>query len=178
MRQHWDSGKDPLEFLYPHEITAAEIWTSMRLDPSQPKNWAGIPKDKRAFGTRFCEHFGFELTSGMKHGLMTNPAWNAYVRSLMLQTRDAVMKKLEGTAFRAAENYLWAQEKARETGDYKETRVAAADHLDRVGATQKPELTKQAVVVILQSRNFTERSLTKELPTVEAAEIVVEEAAD
>lgn len=171
---HWDEGKDPLEFLNPGEVTAAELWVSMRMDPGSPKNWASGYPDKRAFATKFREHFGFELSSAMRQGLMLNPAWRAYTKSLMSQTRDAILKRLEATGFEALQDYLKSREMAKEAGDYKELRVGAADHLDRIGATQKPEITKQSVVVVLQSRNFNERSLTKELPAVEAAEIVVE----
>lgn len=162
-------GDDPLAILYPHEVTAAELYV---LEGGPIK---GASSQKRpAFATRFREHFGFELSSNLWSGLRKNPAWTAYVRQMQEQTRAVVMRKLEQQALPALKDYLWSREQAREAGDYKETRIAAADHLDRIGATEKPTDGPTQVVVLLKGRNFEVGALERTLAPVEH-EIVVSE---
>lgn len=161
------AGMDPLDILHPHEIRAAELFAFAWLeDPdsrSKPQRMQGP-----GWPAAFLREFGVELTQSRRRGMELNPAWQAYVRQLKQQTRETVLAKLKATAHRAFDNFIHAQEAARTADDYKELRLAASDHLDRIGATEKPEQVAQNVVVVLKGRTFTEDTLGRELPAIEA----------
>lgn len=164
-------GKDnPLSILNPNEAAAAELFALCRADPRTAKTMPAGPERKwgvlrsGAFGTAFRETFGFDINSHVRKCLELNMAWRAYVEQLRTQTRAAVMDKLKQDALAAYHDYTWSRTEARAQGDYKETRVASADHLDRIGATEKADQVTQNVVVVLRGRNFTEDTLNRELP--------------
>ena len=175
----FDPEKDnPLALLYPHEALTAELFVLTQMDP---RTASITPNTKAKWGTlrsgtfmaAFREKFGFDLNASHRKNLEMNPAWRHYVAKLQTQTREAVMEKLRSDALAAYHDYTWSREAARKAGDYKETRVAAADHLDRIGATEKPTEGGQQILVVLRGRNFNEDSLNKQLPE-SSAEIVVE----
>lgn len=174
----FDPEKDnPLQVLYPHEAVTAELFV---LAQREPRTAATMPPNPGKWGTlrsgvftqRFREMFGFDLTPSDRKGLESNLAWRAYVTKLQAQTREAVMEKMRQDALAAYQDYTWSRTAAREAGDYKETRIAAGDHLDRIGATEKPTEGGQSVLVVLRGRNFDEHSLDKQLPET-TSEIVV-----
>lgn len=177
---------NPLAFLYPHEIKMAELWAVCERDPALGPTLPN-PKLKRTWDTLqsglFAQHylatFGHQITSAHRKELHHNPAWVAFARSLLESSREAILRRLEADGLDAFHDYVWARKEARLQGDYKETRVGAADHLDRIGATQKPQESVPNLVVVLQGRNFTADTLDKELPAL-SNEIVVEaeEASD
>ena len=180
-KRGFDPATDnPLAHLHPHEVTAALLFVAASGDP---RTAITMPSGKHGtwsvlqsgtFHTRFRETFGFELQPYQRKSLEQNAAWRTYVQQLRDQTRDSVMQLLEQQSLDAFQDYTWSRKAAREAGDYKETRVAAGDHLDRIGATKKPDTQAQQVVVVLRGRNFDEGSLDKELPAIEA-EVVVPE---
>jgi len=166
----WD-GKDPLEVLTPHEVAAAELYARLYTDPTIPRDRQG----RITWGGAFRETFGCDLASKTWNSLRRNKAWQLYVTQLRTQTRDTVLKKLEGGAMAALQDYIWSRQTAKAKGDYKEVRLGAQDYLDRLGATMKPTVVEERnVVVILRGANFDQHTLAKPLPMLEA-EIVQEE---
>lgn len=158
---------DPLSFLTEWEKDAAVFYVSQWNNP-----------DAR-WGTHLrTSHFHDPLIArGISkryiHRLFMNPAWVAYTNYLKTQTREAVMGKLKSQAFEVVDDYEWSRQEARRNNDYKETRIAASDHLDRIGATERPQpMQAQQVTVVLKSRNFTEEEPLRQLPAVEAEEVV------
>ena len=94
-----------------------------------------------------------------------------YVQKLASMGRAVVRERLMQTAPDAVEDIIWAREKAREMEDYKETRLAAGQHLDMIGATEKAGAgTVNMVTVVLRGRNFDSDTLEKALPIVEVTE--------
>jgi hypothetical protein len=74
------------------------------------------------------------------------------------------------------EDYLWSRTAAREQGDYKEVRMAAVDHLDRLNITLKKDAPQVAVqTIVLRGKNFGIDTLDDPTPAIETAEIVQEE---
>lgn len=182
LRDGFDPAKDnPLAVLHPHEATVAELFVLAAGDPmtarTMPPGKDSTYKAMRsgAFLTRFREAFGYEMSSKMRSNLEKNPAWRCYAAQLRTQTRDAVMAKLKMDALSAYQDFKWSREKARLVGDYKETRLAAGDHLDRIGATEKPEAVAHNVVVVLKGRNFDEATLMRELPSTTVEVVTVTE---
>lgn len=167
---------DPLHFLHPHEAKAAELFALMDGQPETVSTLPGTPRKwttmlSGAFCTRWRETFGYEITPRIRKGLELNPAWRHYVYLLKTKPRDAVMKLLEEQGMAAARDFIEARVMAKAAADYKELRLAASDHLDRLGATQKPTAVQQNVVVVLKGRNYTAENLGLDN---EDAEIVVE----
>ena len=181
MKAAYDQTKhNPLQFLHPCEILAAEIFVGVEKDPEtratfpkgKERKWSGLQSG--AFGTRWKTRMGFDLTFQNRKALEANPAWRHYVLQLKEAQKEVVMQRLKADVLDAYEDYTWSRKAARAAGDYKETRLAGADHLDRVGATEKPRETQPMVTVYLQSKTFAGGNLMKELPEVTAEEIVVE----
>lgn len=175
------SGRDdPLTILHPTEALTAELFVLCQSDPRQMKTmrkpirkWAGLHANH--FVDSFREKFGFDLQASDRKGLEQNIAWRDYVEKLQTQTREAVMAKMRTDALQVYDDYTWSRTEARTQGDYKETRLAAADHLDRIGATEKPEVGAQNVIVVLRGRNFDEQTLMRELPVTEVEVVTVKE---
>lgn len=173
VHKEWTPETDPLDVLHPNEIRAAELYAALWLDPAIEKR-KGPAMNQLPWGTAFRETFGIELDSKIKKLLHSNPAWTAYVKMLKTQTRAVVMRKMEQDALGAYEDHKWARKRAKEKDDYKEARLAADAHLDRVvGAAMRPAAVQQAVVVVIKSPNF-DGNLGRLLPAVEA-EIVQED---
>lgn len=108
-------------------------------------------------------------------GVLRNPAARRYVRHTRETMRDAAMKRLKDVTPEVVDDYFWARQAARQASDYKETRLAAADHLDRIGVSEKPPTTTvQVAAITLRSRNFDEADLLKESPLLEG-EVVAEQ---
>lgn len=178
--QEFKAGDNPLAILHPEEQKCAEIVALVELDPSTAptmmiggtRKWAALHSG--AFASRFQELFGYELTSVRKSQLVQNPAWKAYVEELRKGSRDVVMERLRRESLDVAEDYIWSRKQARKQGDYKEARLAAADHLDRIGLTEKPQPTQQQTIIVLKGRTFDAESLMRELPAPSTEEIVVE----
>lgn len=181
-QKQWD-GDNPFSVLHPHEVKAAELYALVDRDPATAATLRPGPKRKwstmlsTAFEGRFRETFGIELTPRMRRGLEKNPAWAKYVRELQEQSREAVMQLLRSGALEAHADFVDSRKMARKAGDYKELRMAAADHLDRIGATEKPTNQAQMIVVTLKGRNFDEATLMKELPET-TVEVVTVAAGD
>lgn len=179
-RTDWD-GSNPLSVLHPHEARAAEMYVLCDRDPAtvptlpsgRKRKWGVLLSG--AFGTRFQEKFGIECTSRIRKGLEGNPAWRAYVTMLTDQTRDAILKRLEQDGLEAYEDYIGARGMAKQAGDYKALGLQAADHLDRIGATQKPSVEQHQIVVVLKGRNYDENTLMQELPATTVEVVTVPE---
>ena len=177
-----ESRHNPLQFLLPGEVKAAEIFAMVSRDPTAGQTYPPGPVRKwsalrsGSFNTRFHEATGFSLSYKHRKSLEENAAWRHYVRMLLEESKDVVMQKLKNDALEAYDTYKWSREAARLEGDYKEARLAAADHLDRIGATEKPQPQQQVQVIVLRGRTFEEGNLMKELPetTADEAEIVIE----
>jgi hypothetical protein len=182
VRSNFDPAKDnPLQFLHPNEVTCAELFVLASGDPmlvrtmppGPPRKWGVLRSG--TYGTRFKELFGYDLQPWQKKSLETNPAWRAYVTFLQTQTRDAVLQLLKNDAIAAYQDFKWSREEAKKKGDYKETRLAASDHLDRLGATEKPMNQVLNAVIVLKGRNFDEQNLMRELPAMEVEVVSVTE---
>lgn len=170
VKKIWDGTQNPLDLLTPSEVRAAEIWASLAFDPQSGK--------KGTFHARFRETFGFDLPGKTKQSMLKNPAWKAYVRQLLEETRATVMTKLETSAMKAFEDYIWSREEARKAADYKEVRLGAADHLDRIGATRRvagPAAGNSVTIVLKGAPEVTHATIMRQLPAVEA-EIEEEDA--
>ena len=166
-----DGESDPLHFLFPWEQQAAELYVSLALDPTGMNSFGGNRARRNVYQEQFEAEFGIPLTMSRRTQLHGNPAWRAYVQQLKDDARGQALKKLKNKASRAVETYLWAQDTARGSGDYKEARVAAGDHLDRIGATEKPSVQPvQAIQIVVKSRNVDLANPFKELPAVEVVE--------
>lgn len=101
-----------------------------------------------------------------------------YRKRLKDRVRNVALRRLAHKIPEVVEDYNWARDAAREQGDYKETRMAAVDHLDRLGVTLKKEAAPQQVqVLVLRGRNFDVASLEAPTPTIEAVELVREDDA-
>lgn len=169
-------GDDPLKYLLPWEQKAAELYVRLGAIP-ELTNKQGLPYSDE-FHTQFWAEMPMLPKRTYLTGLRLNPAWLAYVKYLRDHAREAVLGTLHNTATRAVDNYLWAQEAARKAEDYKETRMASADHLDRIGATEKPPTTTVQVANIqLHSRNFTAADLLAPSPELEG-EVINERPSD
>lgn len=161
---------DPLHFLRPWEQRTAELYVEMSVGPADETRRSGRISLEE-FGEVFRQEFGAEYNIAIRAGLHSNPAWKAYVQQLRDDARGVALKKLKNRASKAVDTYLWAQDRARESDDYKEARVAAGDHLDRIGATEKPNVQPvQAIQIVVKSRNVDLANPFKELPAVEVVE--------
>lgn len=159
---------DPLAFLEPWEQRAAEIYVTLGLDPLTRAAKDGVVVD--VFKNALKEELGI-VAAGTRSRLHSNAAWKAYVRSLREDTRKGVLDKLHRDAYAAYGTYKWARETAVKENDYKEARLAAADHLDRIGATEKPpEVVQQVATIIVRSRNVDVAEPLRALPEVEVEE--------
>lgn len=182
-RANYDQAKNnPLQFLHPWEIQAAELFVMCEKDPltlpTMPPQHVGRPKKwgvlmSGTFGTRFCEAAGFNLHTKHRKNLEGNPAWRHYVQQLKEETKNVVLQKLKTDALEAYDTYKWSREAAKGAGDYKEARLAAGDHLDRIGATEKPREQSQNVVVILRGRNYDETTILNEPEEAEVLSVEV-----
>lgn len=157
VRSGYDPSKhNPLQFLHPCEKLAAEIFVGVHNDPQtrptypkgKERKWSGLLSG--AFGTRWKDACGYDLLPKNRKSLQDNPAWQHYVRMLMEEQVAVVKQKLREDALDAYDTFRWSREKAKAEGDYKEARLAASDHLDRIGATEKPREIAQNVVVVLK----------------------------
>ena len=167
--RQFTEGDDPLTFLQPWERIAAEVYVRLGAVPELTHRSGDVYAD--AFHTQLFVDVPTLPKRPYLKRLQANPAWRAYVGSLQHHARDHAMSTLQATAQLAVSNYLWAQESARSAGDYKETRMAAGDHLDRVGATEKPpDHVLQVANIVLRSRNFSEDALLAPGPQLEGDE--------
>ena len=179
VQKSYVAGDDPLKYLLPWEQKAAEVYVRVGTHPEMT-NMQGNP-----YADDFHAQLFLELPTLPRRGdkyylarLRMNAAWMAYVKYLREHARDAVLNTLHDKAGRAVDNYLWAQEAARKAEDYKETRVASADHLDRIGATEKPPTqVVQVANIVLRGRNYSTANLLAEGPQLEG-EAVTEEKHD
>lgn len=175
VKNDW-SRENPLSVLHPHEVKCAELYVVALSDPHTTRTmplgdfskWAVLKSG--GFSTRFSECFGYELTTKISDGLKNNPAWRALVQSYLTQSRDAVLAKLKAEGLAAAEDFIWSRRRAKEKDDYKATREAAGDHLDRIGATEKPQQVAAQTVVILQGRNYTDKNLSEPMEAIVVTE--------
>ena len=87
----------------------------------------------------------------------------------MEEGKAVVVEALRQDAWDAYQTFKWSREKAVETGDYKEARLAASDHLDRIGATEKPREIVPNLTIVLQGKNADAANLLAPM-----TEIVVE----
>ena len=97
--------------------------------------------------------------------ILRQPACKRYARHTKEHLRDLAMKRLKDAVPEAVDDLFWAREAAKNALDYREVRVGAEGHLDRVGATEKPPTTVAQVAVIqLHGRNYTPDDLMKAGP--------------
>lgn len=157
-------GDDPLQFLLGWEQEAAHLWMRMSRSPELRNARGGV--NHFQFATALNDATSSKRTVRTVRRMFLNPAWQAYLGYLKAHTRDAVLDELKRDAFGVVDDYQWARKRSRAVDDYKETRVAAADHLDRIGATEKPQPTAQIAVVTLRGRNFTAEDLDKPSPEI------------
>ena len=107
--------------------------------------------------------------------LLASSRARQYKQYLRKRMRLLALRSMTKRLPEVVEDYHWSRETAREQGDYKEVRMAAIDHLDRLGVTLKREVPAQAVqVVVLKGRNFDLSDIDKPTPLIETAEIVQE----
>lgn len=178
----FDAASDnPLAFLHPHEARAAELFVLAEGDPitastmpSGPaRTWSVLRSG--TYLTRWQGLFGFEMTRRHRAALEGNPAWRAYVNQLRTKTAEAVLARLEADGLEAYTHYTEARKMALKAEDYRELGKQAGDHLDRIGATKKPQPPVQQAVVIIRGRNFDETTLDKQLPEPEIEVVQAEE---
>ena len=109
-----------------------------------------------------------KLTERKMMTILRNPACKRYARHIKDNMREAAMKRLKDVVPEVVDDYFWARESARKAEDYKETRLAATDHLDRVGISEKPPTqVAQVAVIQLHARNYSTENLLAETPAVE-----------
>ena len=109
-----------------------------------------------------------KLTERKMMNILRNPAAKRYARKQKEDLRALAMRRLKDSIPEVVDDYHWARQAAREAGDYREVRVGAADHLDRVGASEKaPTVAVQVANITLHSRNFTSENLLAESPQLE-----------
>lgn len=106
-----------------------------------------------------------KLTERKMMNILRNPAAKRYARKQKEDLRALAMRRLKDSIPEVVDDYHWARQAAREAGDYREVRVGAADHLDRVGATEKPPTqVAQVAVIQLRGRNFGAENLLAPSP--------------
>lgn len=164
VQKYWKGGDDPLKFLLGWEQEAAHLHMQMAAQP-ELRNARGSV-NHNVFAQAVNDTMPVKKTMRTIRRLFHNPAWLAYLQYLKVHARDEALDRLKATSAKAVDTYLWAQDKAKSVGDYKEARVAAGDHLDRIGATEKPQPVTQVAVVTLRGRNFTAEDLDKASPEV------------
>lgn len=103
------------------------------------------------------------------HALKHTNAFKEYMRLLKVAPAQKALARLDAQVDEVVDDYLDARTMAREAKDHKELRVAASDHLDRIGATRKKEtpVVVQAVQIVLRSKNFTAENLLEASPVIE-----------
>lgn len=171
----FDYTKDnPLAHLFPNEAICAELFVLCEQDPrtarTMPSGKLNTYSVMRSgnYLARFKDTFGIDMMPHVRKALERNAAWRGYLLKLRTQTREALMDSLKASGLAVMKDYQWAREEAKRQGDYKETRVAAGDHLDRIGASEKkPENIVQNLVVVL-------KGMSTEALNQETAELVVE----
>ena len=105
--------------------------------------------------------------------LIHSSAFQVYVRRKRQLAKLYIKRGLEADAPNALQDYLWSREKAKEEGDYKEVRLGAQDAFDRLGVVSKKESEQtNRIVITLRGRNFDAHDLDRELPVIQAEEIV------
>ncbi len=164
-RPPYQDGDDPLKYLAPWEQRAAEVYITLARQPEFTDRRGRVYMDD--FTRQVAGEFA--VAAGAMRARLTkvlrNPAWVAYKELLLRQGRDLALTRLKAEAGAVTTDYLWARTAAKEAGDYKATHVAAADHLDRIGASEKPPSSVvQIATVNLRSRNFTEDNLLAPSP--------------
>jgi len=115
------------------------------------------------------------LTEKKMMTILRNPACKRYARHTKEHLRELAMKRLKDAVPEAVDDLFWARQAAKTAQDYKEVRVGAEGHLDRVGATEAPPKTVvQMANIVLQGRNYTTDNLLAPGPELEG-EVVPDE---
>ena len=149
------------------ELRANEIW--LRAEGHREER-------KKFVCDEMLRRYAVKLSPDEAWAAVDNAAGRRYRATMRERLRAHALRKLGKQVPAVVEDYLWSRTAAKDQGDYKEVRMAAVDHLDRLGITLKRE--QQAVqvqTIVLRGRNFDASTLDAPTPEIEAAEIVQEE---
>ena len=148
------------------ELRANEIW--LRAD--------GTREERKYFvASELLRRYAVKLSPDEVWAAVDNAGGRRYRATLRERVRTHALKRLGKQVPAVVEDYLWSRTAAKDQGDYKEVRMAAVDHLDRLGITLKRE--QQAVqvqTIVLRGKNFDVDTLDEPTPEIETAEIVQE----
>jgi hypothetical protein len=184
---------------YAHKANAAPIDTPYSLNPTMEpgkKPTVGAPLRVltavearccevwvRAVGTRAerAKFVALELKRKYDVTVTEDEAFNAsdcragrrYRKALYMKGRKIALRTLSKHTSDVVDDYLWSRKQAKEQLDYKEVRLAAVDHLDRLGITLKrQEAPAQTQVIVLRGSNFDVATIDTPTPEVLATEII------
>jgi hypothetical protein len=102
-------------------------------------------------------------------------AGQKYRKALWMKGRKIALRTLTKHTTDVVDDYLWSRKQAKDQLDYKEVRLAAVDHLDRLGITLKKDAPQQqAQIIVLKGSNFDASTLDTPTPEVLATEILPE----
>ena len=127
--------------------------------------------------TELKRKYGMEAPASAVLAAVMSRAGKKYRKALWMRGRKIALRALKNNTMDVVDDYLWSRTAAKDQGDYKEVRLAAVDHLDRLGVTLKKEVQQQQaqVIVIKGGGNFDVSNLDTPTPEVLATEIIEEE---
>ena len=149
------------------ELRCNEIWLRAEGSKIEKINFVLLELHRR---------YGLALSPNEVTSALDNEGGRRYRAAMKRRVRQTALTTLGKHVPVVVKDYLWAREAAKDQGDYKETRMAAVDHLDRLGITLKKEQAPvQMQTIILRGRNFDAATLDAPTPEIETAEIVQED---
>lgn len=152
------------------ELRANEIWLRAEGTREEKKKLVVLEMQRR---------YGIKWTPDDAWAAVDNMGGRRYRATLRERVRATALKTLSKHVPVVVDDYLWSRTAAKDQGDYKEVRMAAVDHLDRLGITMKKDVAAvQVATIVLRGKNFDVDTLDEPTPQIEAAEIIQEESTD
>lgn len=162
-------GRAPRQ-LSAQELRCNEVW--LRASGTREEK-------KKLVVDEMLRRYAVKMTLDEAWAAVDNAGGRRYRATLRERARATALRTLAKHTPVVVEDYLWSRTAAREQGDYKEVRMAAVDHLDRLNITLKKETAQVAVqTIVLRGKNFDVATLDEPTPEIETAEIVQEEPTD
>jgi hypothetical protein len=158
----------PARLLTSVELRMCEIWTRA----------TGIRAERAQFVVAELQRkYGEMATEDEIIETVLSRAGRKYRNNLLVRGRKLALRVLQKNTTEVVEDYLWSRTAAKAQLDYKEVRLAAVDHLDRLGVTLKREAPQQqAQIIVLKGSNFDVATLDAPTPEVLATEILQDDA--
>jgi hypothetical protein len=158
----------PLRVLTAVEARCCEVWVRAVGTRAERAKFVALEL-KRKYDVTVTEDEAFQAADCR--------AGRRYRKALYMKGRKIALRTLSKHTSDVVDDYLWSRKQAKDQLDYKEVRLAAVDHLDRLGITLKRDQPQQqAQIIVLKGSNFDVATLDTPTPEVLATEILQDDA--